>query len=549
LAQRKSILKLIEKIEIHYLRSLYSATFSDVGDLNIVFGRNDSGKSNCLRALSLFFDDEPDSDRKFNFDLDMSDKRIAEPRSSIARQFVWIKVTFNVPENYKKSLGTQIYVKKQWNRDGIVNMTFSPSIKSTNQKHLTRFLKSIDFTYVPAIKDLNVYAELIERMYSSAAETDTMKSAIEQFIGAIASQTNDLATELTNLFSSQTAIAPPTEMARIFRNLDFAHGDDGHSMFRQKGDGIKARHLPEFIRFINKKEVRKKIFIWGFEEPENSLDLNAAKEEAQRFARFSESVDTQIFITSHSPAFYLADNETGKANLRKYFITKQEPDENGTMEPSDAVSKIDRVEDAEKAMNTAGLLQLPFVIKQLSELETISREKEKENSELESKINDLKSEIATANKPVLFVEGDNDAKLFNATLARLGVKDDIVIKIFGTAPSKKEDLLKRIMDQGGLSTNQKSMFLFDNDQAGRKAARTLCDNIDTISQANFPNGFVGLLPHTDEFKAFIGRHQINADQAFLPLNFFSRPKIALDYVMNSLKIIMVQMTFLVGIRH
>lgn len=193
----------------------------------------------------------------------------------------------------------------------------------------------------------------------------------------------------------------------------------------------------------------------------------------------------------------MADNETVKANLRKYFISKQEPDENGTMEPSDAVSKIDRVEDAEKAMNTAGLLQLPFFIIQLSELETISREKEKENSELESKINDLQSEIATANKPVLFVEGDNDAKLFNASLARLGVKDDIVIKILGTAPSKKEDLLKRIMDQGGLSTNQKSMFLFDNDQAGRKAARTLCDNIDTISQANFPNGFVGLLPHTE----------------------------------------------------
>lgn len=157
-------MKLIEKIEIHYLRSLYSATFSDVGDLNIVFGRNDSGKSNCLRALSLFFDDEPDPDRKFDFDLDMSDKRIAEPRSSTARQFIWIKVTFNVPENYKKSLGTQIYVKKQWNREGIVNTTFSPSIKSTNQKHLTRFLKSIDFTYVPAIKDLNVYAQLIERM-------------------------------------------------------------------------------------------------------------------------------------------------------------------------------------------------------------------------------------------------------------------------------------------------------------------------------------------------------------------------------------------------
>lgn len=70
--------KLIRKIEIRYLRSLYVATFKDLGDLNLLFGRNDSGKSNVLRALNLFFNGEITTATYPDFQLDFSDIRRKE---------------------------------------------------------------------------------------------------------------------------------------------------------------------------------------------------------------------------------------------------------------------------------------------------------------------------------------------------------------------------------------------------------------------------------------------------------------------------------------
>lgn len=47
-------MRLIDKVEIAYFRSMYKDGLSDCAETNIVFGRNDSGKSNILRALNLF---------------------------------------------------------------------------------------------------------------------------------------------------------------------------------------------------------------------------------------------------------------------------------------------------------------------------------------------------------------------------------------------------------------------------------------------------------------------------------------------------------------
>lgn len=61
---------LINKFEIKSFRSLYTATFKDCSDLNLIFGRNDSGKSNVLRALNLFFNDDVDVGSELDFNLD-----------------------------------------------------------------------------------------------------------------------------------------------------------------------------------------------------------------------------------------------------------------------------------------------------------------------------------------------------------------------------------------------------------------------------------------------------------------------------------------------
>lgn len=63
-------MQLIEEIEISYFRSFYKFKLRHLKDLNIIFGKNDSGKSNVVRALNLFFSGSPDHNQPFEFPID-----------------------------------------------------------------------------------------------------------------------------------------------------------------------------------------------------------------------------------------------------------------------------------------------------------------------------------------------------------------------------------------------------------------------------------------------------------------------------------------------
>ena len=267
--------------------------------------------------------------------------------------------------------------------------------------------------------------------------------------------------QLQKVFAAKAALSAPANMAVLFRNLDFSHGEDAHSLFKQKGDGVKARHLPELLRFINENEASKKYFLWGFEEPENSLDLSAASLEAARFASFASRGDTQIFISSHSPAFYLAPSESG-CSTRRYFVEKQELNKSGEVAPDRATSAIDKSDDADRIMRSAGLMQLPYVIHALkNQQDALSK------SQLE--INELKSQLAALSKPTLFVEGSYDVKAYPELLSALGVQGAFEVKKFSGTPKNTKEFVSAISAAGGLSSSSKTLFLFDNDQAGRSA--------------------------------------------------------------------------------
>lgn len=457
-------MQLIERIEINYLRSLYSAVVSQPGDMNLIFGRNDSGKSNVIRALNLFFNGEIEPGRELDFGIDFSDIRREEARSVKGRQFISIRVDFRVPSNYRKSLGSSVSVKRQWNINGEMTETPPRGMSKGQRIQLSKFLNRIDFTYIPAIKDLDVFGDMIERMYEATAQTSGFQAATKTFVDAIRTETSELSRGLSDLFKSSTKLAAPTEMGLLFRSLDFSHGDDGHSLLRQKGDGIKARHIPELLRYINEKEEGKSFFIWGFEEPENSLDFASAEAESKSFSRISSRPDTQVFITSHSPAFYLTEQENKTQSVRRFFVNKQLPkSSNKGLTPPNAISSIDTLEDAEARMAEASLMQLPYLIRQSQEL----KDQNKRLIELEAS---LREEISQSKSPILYVEGKHDKALFEWAFANLGLVDTPPsIKTLGGTPKDTGDLINSILKVNGSILNCPTLFLFDNDKAGRLA--------------------------------------------------------------------------------
>lgn len=512
-------MRLITKIEVRYFRSLYTANITNIGDLNVLFGRNDSGKSNVLRALNLFFNNATDANSENDFELDMSDIRRDEARLAKGRQFFWIKVTFSLPSNYQNALGREISVKKQWNREGDITTTTSPVLETKGkQSRFTRFLNDIDFTYIPAIKGLDVYADLIERMYGAAAETVELSNATDAFVKAIGGQASELTRQLTAMFKASTRISPPTEMSKLFRNLDFTHGKERHSLFRQKGDGVKARHLPELLRFINENETRKKLYLWGFEEPENSLDFGAADIEAQRISQFASRNDTQIFLSSHSPAFYLAQ-PVGDSEVCRYFVTKQNKTKD-VVDPKNAAAKILDLEDAETQMGQAGLLQLPYVIKKIDELRTIKKE---ELIALQSQADEaatLRKQLDELIKPTLFVEGKHDVRVFTSAVNKLGAAGAISIKKLGGTPNTNGALFSAVLQEGGINSSANTLFLFDDDKAGRSAYRQLGPkNIETDPYCHQEGLFVWTLPWSQDFREFVAKNKLKRDLVFFTAEF------------------------------
>ena len=112
-------MQLINKITIKYFRSLHTVDLKKCLSLNVISGRNDVGKSNILKALNLFFNEQTDWESKYVFYDNFSKKRLEEVRkdSVKGKQFISIKLEFDRPKNYKGSLPTKFTVERRWNRD------------------------------------------------------------------------------------------------------------------------------------------------------------------------------------------------------------------------------------------------------------------------------------------------------------------------------------------------------------------------------------------------------------------------------------------------
>lgn len=179
-------MKIIKKIEIVHFRSFIGSTKDtkaevfDVKDLNIFSGSNDSGKSNILRALNLFFNDEIDSTHQFSFDTEFN----MEKREFI-QKVIEIKITFSVNKKefsiskFYDISGYRNFEYEFTENDEKIIIDSRPEAnarrygsdgKFPNQvilrkerdyrRSATRFLSFISFSYVPAIRDERFFSHL-----------------------------------------------------------------------------------------------------------------------------------------------------------------------------------------------------------------------------------------------------------------------------------------------------------------------------------------------------------------------------------------------------
>lgn len=328
---------IIERIEIKHFRSFdggkdqTKVRIDELKDLNIFSGANDSGKSNVLRALNLFFNKEIspgikfDKDRDFSkivakrFDEDVALRKDAElervktlnknggsekpkdlRRSDIV---VSVKLFFNNKQK-QRGLPKKFWVSRSFSQKNNFEGEYIYQTDLKGNAQVTLFISSFKFEYVPAVKDRVYFNHLFEKLQTYLFEKEDKKKenkfsqSSQRFNEILKSETVDLFKKFQKSSGVEANFYIPSTLVDFFRTLS-VQTENNISLF-DRGDGVQARFIPEILDEISKDS--KKNIIWGFEEPENSYEVkNIHKLRNEFLDKYSKK--KQIFITSHTKEF------------------------------------------------------------------------------------------------------------------------------------------------------------------------------------------------------------------------------------------------------
>lgn len=154
-------MKFIKQFEIRKFRSINHLKSYKTNDLNIFVGKNDQGKSNILRALNLFFNNETDLMQKFRFDQDYC---FHANTGTGTRKEIRIDLTISPPTGRFK-INSDIRWVKKWKQDGSIideRIILKTGEKLDPNSNVNKWLNKIIFRYVPAIKSERYFQTLME---------------------------------------------------------------------------------------------------------------------------------------------------------------------------------------------------------------------------------------------------------------------------------------------------------------------------------------------------------------------------------------------------
>ena len=317
-------MKLITEVSMDHFRSIRGQGIGDIGHFTALAGLNNSGKSNLLRALNLFFQNQTDIGAPFDLTRDYFCHDLKRRRA----KRVSITVKFDLPETFKFReklenveglLGRSFSIKKLWTRNTILPLYYlneSTSQLSREQQELVeQFLSLISFRYIPnrvmpleiirnehrALRDV-----LIRRLAKTARSQQSVFHDIEKTSSNL----------IKSLLDSVHTVCPDVGALRLatpssWQDLIFAFGyklkvkgieiDD-----TAQGSGIQSLLMFETLSLIDRDYFQKfgwrQAAIWAVEEPESSLHSSLEARVADYLGRLAKNPNNrlQIFSTTHS---------------------------------------------------------------------------------------------------------------------------------------------------------------------------------------------------------------------------------------------------------
>lgn len=479
-------MRIIRRVEIKYFRSIYSVALKQCGSLNVLSGRNDVGKSNVLRALNLFFNGHTDWQTPLDFSRDFSLSRREQVRkdSVKGKQFVQVSIEFERPDNFKGSLPSRFVVKRSWYRDqnqfsqsdNLLPLNKAgkcPSTLTIAQRMLSVFLNRVHFEYVPAVKERAFFDHILSRLQHSLlgvtleAENPISQLSV-QLAEHIGQQVGNLRNDFSRATSLDTSIEPPQKLSSLFQAFQVSVPSGEHQVsLNLRGDGMQARYIPSVLHYISSKSPS--FFIWGFEEPENSLEFSSADSLADDLENLY-SKDAQIFITSHSPAM-VSRRGPGVSCYRVW-------------QPEDKTNVELLEHPLGKSISGSSLQEEIGLLRIQQEIHSEYKEKLQELEALSQKIVDLEGEISAHQLPLVLVEGVTDVAIFEAAWSKLNPGEAIPFLIRSADPlanvagggSGGASSLAKAIESIHPADSRYVVAVFDHDHEGIKAFDSLSKN-------------------------------------------------------------------------
>jgi len=474
---------LIKKIEITNFRSIKHCSI-DCSQYNLFCGINDVGKSNILKALNLFFNRQTDFDTPFDFASDYNKFSLAEAQSSKKmKQTIKIKVTFRSPESYKNSLkGKDFYIEKIYDR---IDKTGNGAIKYSEESKkartaISRINNKIHYVYIPALKSKIVINYLLgllgEQQLIKSSQIDSLNKSINESTKNLSVMLKESSINVGAVFGLPTLLSDFWQQLSVGTNYEYLNKIEANLTSKRqvdiklnsnyykiplmmRGDGIKSMFLPPILEWLQSKN-RSQIFIWGMDEPENSLEFRKAESLSELFCdKYAKRA--QIFAASHSMAF-INPHENAQIKPVVFRVLKTEYGET-TFRNIDDLMKDD---SSEKILEEIGVLEIQKEL--ISKFRNQLDEKDKENRKLNEIRLNLEQRLKDITKPLLITEGKSDWKHLKRALQyfqQRGEFNDIDIIIFENDEDLGDSNLKKTLEaHSRIQQAHKIIGMFDCDQ-------------------------------------------------------------------------------------
>lgn len=314
-------------------RSITDAHKIPIGDSTVLIGRNNEGKSNVLRALSIAMKaltshaaDEASAYRNtqemhaysWRRDFPISLQGRKSGLESIFRlEFELTPTeTEEFRETFKNNLNGSLPIEVKFGKNNLAEINVrkqgpgGPSLSAKSEKVAKYIAEHIQFVYIPAVRTedeaLSVVQEMMSNELAQLERNDEYVAALQKIADLqqpiLDKVSNSIQKSLTLFLPGikEVTVRVPSSARKVaLRSQCEVEIDDGSkTLLEYKGDGVKSLAA---LGLLKDKEIADGASIIAIEEPESHLHPGAMH--SLREVIETLTANNQVVLTTHCPLF------------------------------------------------------------------------------------------------------------------------------------------------------------------------------------------------------------------------------------------------------